>query len=183
MSFAWELEKVVHFARTAPTRSVSASGIEFVLHDSGDLNLKSLSSQILIPDVWTIKECPINSTQRSENVTLDGGTVILQSKLRLVLLVKNLSYHKKVMLRYSYNSWKTYADAGATFDGTVTVNSACGNYLGIDKFVCILDLQSDTSERTCFHDDVKLSFAISYCAAEVEYWDNNCGENYNVSVS
>jgi protein phosphatase 1 regulatory subunit 3A/B/C/D/E len=80
--------------------------------------------------------------------------------------VKNLSFHKEVFIRASWDSWKSQVDTFCTFSQIV---GASGAYVIYDTFSFKLTLPPHSRH---------LEFCVCYQADGKEYWDNNQGINY-----
>ncbi|MBN3316628.1 PPR3E phosphatase, partial [Atractosteus spatula] len=81
--------------------------------------------------------------------------------------VLNISFEKRVYLRYTLNNWVTFSDIPASY----VHNSSDGL---TDKFSFKLITPSFLESGGT------LQFAIKYCVGGEEYWDNNHGNNYKV---
>lgn len=97
-----------------------------------------------------------------ENCTLQekfiAGTVV----------VRNLSYHKAVQIRISFDAWKSYKDVDCTF-----VNNIYG-CSDTDTFSFAIDLPTYVTPQE------KIEFCVSFKSGEQTYWDNNDGKNYGI---
>lgn len=82
------------------------------------------------------------------------------------ILVSNLSYQKKVGIRYSSDGWKSYLDIGASY------NHSLGGTLESWIF------GRNTSPEALGQGE----FAVYYQNGETGryYWDNNFGQNYDI---
>ncbi len=82
------------------------------------------------------------------------------------VLVNNLSYHKRVGIRYSSDGWRSYEDMGASY------NRSLGGALESWMF------GRDTSPSGFRPGE----FAVYYQNGETGqyYWDNNFGQNYDI---
>jgi len=91
-----------------------------------------------------------------ESLTLSG-----------VVRVANISYQKKVVIRYTTNSWMTHSDSEATYlfgsnDGAT------------DRFTFTVKLPS------YFTIGNRLEFSVMYMSGSDTFWDSNFGVNYRV---
>lgn len=85
-----------------------------------------------------------------------------------VIKVKNLTFEKKITVRYTVDDWKTFTDTEAAY-----IRHASDGFT--DKFSFTIDLtnRNENSLKT-------LQFAIRYVAANVgEFWDSNNSLNYH----
>jgi hypothetical protein len=163
---------ICHFIKTESPRTVSFVDPLYI-QDSGDTNVKSVSSSLLIPKYWSIRS-------QSENQLVDRPFVMLdqvdlaENKLRIGILVRNVAFEKQVSIRCSSDGWKTYRDIDAVFQNTVGVSY--DQYVGVDRFVCELNM-------SCFKGtSIVLEYAIRYRVLNQEHWDNNNCRNYQVNV-
>ncbi|XP_040157843.1 uncharacterized protein LOC120897225 isoform X1 [Anopheles arabiensis] len=105
------------------------------------------------------------------NVSLEN--VIIKETEQLIVgtvKVKNLSYHKEVIIRSSCDSWKTHEDTFCTY--SVVGNGAASAYLIFDTFSFKLTLPPKSR---------RIEFCAAYKCDGVEYWDNNDGRNYSLT--
>jgi hypothetical protein len=82
------------------------------------------------------------------------------------VFVKNLDYHKTVMIRYTFDFWETYGNVQASF---------CQHH----KIYDVFSFHIDPIPQTCS----TVYFAICYRVGDnQEYWDNNNGKNYEIQI-
>ncbi|KAI8875159.1 carbohydrate-binding module family 21 protein [Backusella circina FSU 941] len=82
------------------------------------------------------------------------------------VLVKNLDYHKTVMIRYTFDFWETYKNVQASF---------CQHH----KIYDVFSFHVNGIPKTCS----TIYFAICYRVGDnQEYWDNNNGRNYEIHI-
>ncbi|CAD6621986.1 AMM_1a_G0014850.mRNA.1.CDS.1 [Saccharomyces cerevisiae] len=93
------------------------------------------------------------------------------------ILVKNIFYDKRVVVRYTWDSWRTTHEVECVY-----ISDGDGILPGtnMDIFHFIIDDASKVDPRG------KLEFCIHYSTRNdyerEEYWDNNNGNNYKVDV-
>ncbi|XP_063919992.1 glycogen-binding subunit 76A [Zophobas morio] len=80
--------------------------------------------------------------------------------------VKNLDFHKTVHVRYTVDSWKSFADVQAIY-----VENSCDGFS--DKFCFTI-----YGNNLALGD--KLEFAIRFQCKGCQFWDNNNGKNYSL---
>ncbi|XP_050069709.1 uncharacterized protein LOC126557847 isoform X2 [Anopheles maculipalpis] len=105
------------------------------------------------------------------NVSLEN--VIIKETEQLIVgtvKVKNLSYHKEVIIRSSCDSWKTHEDTFCTY--SVVGNGTASAYLIFDTFSFKLTLPPKSR---------RIEFCAAFKCDGVEYWDNNDGRNYSLT--
>ena len=84
-------------------------------------------------------------------------------KIQGYIIVENLSYEKKVYIRYTTTDWKNFNEIEC-------------------KFYKSLNPQIDMFEFTEYlYPSYRAEFAIRYQVNECEYWDNNEGSNFIIN--
>ncbi|EFA00664.2 Glycogen-binding subunit 76A-like Protein [Tribolium castaneum] len=103
---------------------------------------------------------------RENQVCLDS--VVVQDPISLsisgIVRVKNLDFHKSVHIRYTLDSWQSFADVPAVY-----VENSCDGFS--DKFSFLFYAHNLTVGQT-------LEFAVRFQCKGCQYWDNNYGKNY-----
>lgn len=105
-----------------------------------------------------------------QELSLDTRNNIVHGKI----LVRNISYHKRVVVKYTLDGWNTMYEMDAVFlsDAGHLIPTS---YLQFDIFHFILaDAQ--------LAGDSRLQFCVRYETMDTEWWDNNNGRNYAVTV-
>lgn len=97
-----------------------------------------------------------------ENCSLQERTVTGTVK------VKNVSFEKKVQIRITFNTWKSYTDVDCVYMKNVYGGSDS------DTFSFAIDLPS------VIPTEEKIEFCISYHTNGQVFWDNNEGQNYRI---
>ncbi|XP_074151961.1 protein phosphatase 1 regulatory subunit 3C [Sminthopsis crassicaudata] len=82
--------------------------------------------------------------------------------------VKNVSFEKKVQVRITFDTWKTYTDVDCVYMKNVYGGSDTDTF----SFSIDLPLVIPTQE--------KIEFCISYNSGGHIFWDNNEGQNYKI---
>lgn len=100
------------------------------------------------------------------NVCLESFLINSPWKISGTILVKNLSYHKRVFIRQTLDKWQTYTDVEATF-----LNNANEN---VDRFGFELQFAFKLPPGT----RLELAFGYEVPDGRGQYWDNNCKNNY-----
>ncbi|NWX29841.1 PPR3C phosphatase, partial [Notiomystis cincta] len=94
---------------------------------------------------------------------------ILQEKvLSGTVKVKNTSFEKKVQVRITFDTWKTYKDVECVY-----MNNVYSDFEN-DTFSFTIDFPPVISSEE------KIEFCISYQSGEHTFWDNNEGQNYKI---
>lgn len=96
-----------------------------------------------------------------ENAVVDDPVLF---SIKGMVRVRNLDFHKSVHIRYTLNSWKTFADVQATY-----VDNSCDGFS--DKFSFVLYAHTLSVGQL-------LEFACRFQTKGCQYWDNNNGANY-----
>lgn len=91
-----------------------------------------------------------------------------------VIRVTNISYEKRVTIRYTLDSWKTFKEIPTIY----VPNSNDG---ATDRFMFILHLPTGFGRSPSSTN--KLEFAIQYHAGEEIHWDSNRDGNYGVDCT
>lgn len=84
------------------------------------------------------------------------------------VMVQNISYEKKVAVRYTYDYWESHTEASAEY-----IFSSQDKVM--DVFVFDISWKKGLVEYS-------VEFAVCYQVSGLEYWDNNCGKNYRIDV-
>ena len=84
------------------------------------------------------------------------------------VITKNLSFEKRIAVRYTLTEWKTFSDIDAFFVNSIDTLS--------DRFMFSLRLDKSLLENST--ESTRISFAVKYEFLNQVYWDNNSGENY-----
>ena len=102
------------------------------------------------------------------------------SRIVVLIAVKNLAFQKSVKLRLSIDGWRSFVDVDCSYAGPFSKRGSIDE----DLFRCDLtlpqlyqELQQDQNLEK-----VKISFCVQYQVLEKEYWDNNEGQNYHVCI-
>jgi hypothetical protein len=103
-----------------------------------------------------------------------GGFVFTTSRVDGEILVKNLSFNKRVGIRLSPNNWGTFEDTIATFSGPVSVAVGVSE-VEVWKFI--------TAELNLDQSSPVFRFAIFNNNLDTGefFWDNNFGQDYTLS--
>lgn len=107
----------------------------------------------------------------TSNVSLEN--VIIKESEKMVfgtVKVRNLTYHKEVFLRTTYDGWKTYEDLYCTY--VPSSPPANGVTILYDTFSFRLPFPAKSR---------KIEFCVCFRCSGKEYWDNHSGENYIIA--
>lgn len=103
---------------------------------------------------------------QTQNVALENAAVTDPVCLTITGLVRvrNLDFHKSVLVRYSLDGWRSFSDLQAQY-----VENSCDGFS--DKFTFILFGNSlEVGQR--------IEIAVRFLCKGQQYWDNNHGLNY-----
>ncbi|GAB0087422.1 Protein phosphatase 1 regulatory subunit [Sergentomyia squamirostris] len=100
-----------------------------------------------------------------ENVIVKENDSIVMGTVK----VKNLHFSKEVIVRATWDNWKSQEDIFCVFS---KVSGASGAYVLYDTFSFRLTLPP--SSKT-------LEFCVCFRCNDTEFWDNNDGKNYTLS--
>ncbi|KAL9124337.1 MAG: hypothetical protein Q9217_006328 [Psora testacea] len=105
---------------------------------------------------------------RTENVYLSSDTRVLMGNVA----VRNLSFHKLVVARFTLDYWKTTSEVVAEYNHDVRKKQVDDGY---DRFTFNIKLEDQTNleNKTMF-------FCVRYNVRGREYWDNNNSTNYQI---
>ena len=114
-----------------------------------------------------INDCTSDRLER-HYVSLEN-VVISENGIMGTIAVKNFAYNKNVSIAYSFDNWVNTHSVSASFLKQDQI-------LNIDYFLFAISKRSH-----CLASQWMISFAICYQVSGHEYWDNNNGENYQVT--
>nr|XP_002121583.1 protein phosphatase 1 regulatory subunit 3B [Ciona intestinalis] len=102
------------------------------------------------------------------NVSLENIVVKNSLCISGTVKVKNLSFDKTVSVRITFDNWKSYSDHKCQYVKNAYENGA------LDTFQFNVDVPQ------CQSEDIQMCF--QYVCDAGEFWDNNRGQNYVISV-
>lgn len=106
-----------------------------------------------------------------DNVSLEN--VIIKAKegfLTGTVKVRNLDFHKEVLVRWSADNWATSEDAHCTFVDVPVASAGAYSIYDTFSFKVLLPVVSS-----------RLDFCVCFRCSGKEYWDSNSGKNYKVT--
>ena len=175
------LEHVRHFLQVDRPIAVSAGSSPVESFDDdvefpfGDGDSRSSSPphdwEIRLPNFPRETVDRAVSPVRTEKVYLSPDTRVLMGKVA----VRNLSFHKLVVARFTLDYWKTTSEVVAEYDNDVRKTQTNDGY---DRFTFNIKLedQANLENKTMF-------FCVRYNVGGQDYWDNNNSINYQVDFS
>ncbi|KAI7896468.1 putative phosphatase regulatory subunit-domain-containing protein [Mucor mucedo] len=112
---------------------------------------------------------------RMESVTLVNGDTDLMSQNMFMIEGRcralNLSFHKIVSIRYSFDLWRSFSETTGEFRESIASTSNTW-----DRFIFHIPIQPKEETQTLY-------LALRYTVDEGEFWDNNNGMNYQVIIT
>jgi len=147
------------------------SELEFPFSDRG------LSSQEP-PFEWEMRltNFPGESLDKNAAVKVERVYLSLDNKNLLgAVAVRNMSFHKLVVARFTLDYWKTTSEVKADFNNDIRRKQVADGY---DRFVFSIKLEdlANLESKT-------MSFCVRYSVAGQEFWDNNNSINYQVDFT
>ncbi|KAI5748134.1 hypothetical protein M8J77_022159 [Diaphorina citri] len=137
---------------------------------------QGLNTEIIEPnnDLWEIMFSQPASNYLEFRKRLDEGKVSLENVIvkeseNLVtgtVKVRNLSFKKEVIIRYSTNNWTTFTDVKCAYVPSATPSSITIVY---DTFAFQISIPKSAHQ---------IEFCIAYKTGNEEFWDNNNSKNY-----
>lgn len=161
----------VHVFSTFDNREPTKPHLQFDLEDLEDvtatLRINSVQSPILdfpqpAADYLDFRSRLLKNLVCLENCTLQ------ERALAGTIKVRNVAYEKSVLLRITFDTWKSYQDVECIF-----LNNVYGCQ-DTDTFSFAIELPSYVPPQN------RVEFCISYRAGDQTYWDNNDGRNYGL---
>ncbi|PVU99381.1 hypothetical protein BB559_000758 [Furculomyces boomerangus] len=107
-----------------------------------------------------------------EKVTFDEKDNIVFG----IIKVHNFGFEKNVIIRYTFDLWKTINEINADFVGVASKPTL--TWIGQDIFSFALKIPQVVINRKCFSKKTYLEFCVKYHVNQQEHWDNNDGKNY-----
>jgi len=111
--------------------------------------------------------------------------------LEVTLNVQNLNYHKKVVIRYSTNKWKSFKEVEAKYDKCIreaTKDEAdIKGVVGLDSFVARIPVGEhfvlkEKPGHICNQRPTKMLLVARYEVNNNTYWDNNDFTDYHIEL-
>ena len=173
------LEHVRHFLQVDRPIAVSAGSSPVETYDD-DMDFPFPDSKPINPPYdWEIKlaNFPQHQLDRTtapvkvEKVYLSTDTKVLIGSVA----VRNISFHKFVVARFTLDYWKTTSEVVAEYNNDVRKKYASDGY---DRFNFNIKLedQANLEQKSMF-------FCVRYNVNGAEYWDNNGSLNYQVDFA
>ncbi|ORX52135.1 hypothetical protein BCR36DRAFT_324835 [Piromyces finnis] len=193
VQFSNDLEMVCLFECLDAPEDIGESP-HFVVPDSKETVIEENQKKEEAPEEIVYKNgiCLINIPvftpfdMMSNIMGLESIELVDGSILKGTIQVKNLAYHKSVVIRYTLDNWNTTKEAPAVYTSAVTNGTAFYSDVGLDLFTFTIDM---TSQFNAFNNSlvphfadhpIVMSFAIKYEVNHTTHWDNNNSNNFQI---
>lgn len=180
--FGTQLEEVRHFLQLDRPLAVSANSSPTESYD-GDTEFPfGLSDPPLRKQnfQWEarIANFPSNpEASRTKPVRLDRIFLSADNKYLVgVVVVKNLSFHKHVVARFTLDYWKTVSEVTAEYNDDIQLKEHAKD--GYDTFNFNIALADNWNL-----DEKRMFICIRYDVGGMEFWDNNNSMNYHIDFT
>ncbi|XP_029197970.1 protein phosphatase 1 regulatory subunit 3B-like [Acropora millepora] len=154
-SIGLSLVSVFYLPTTAPKRFPSRRWSS-IYHAKGEL----------LNFTQPLKSQDFNERLNQSNVCLEN-IFIKDSTVNGSIKVRNLSYDKKITVRYTIDGWSSHQDVVAWY--IQGLHTGLTDTFGFEIALPTMPIK-----------DCKLEFAICYRFRGIEFWDNNSGDNYRL---
>ncbi|KAJ2262201.1 hypothetical protein GGI01_001699 [Coemansia sp. RSA 376] len=144
-----------HVARVSQAEAERTSTVRLT-----GIRRPSPSYAVYEPSAVVLERAELANTQRSS------------ATLRGTIKVHNVAFEKSVVVRYSFDQWKSAHEATASYSRTLL--DAQAGRPGVDRFVFTLPLPADVTATL----PATVALCARYRVAGTEHWDNNRGANY-----
>ncbi|XP_067857516.1 protein phosphatase 1 regulatory subunit 3C-like [Heptranchias perlo] len=106
-----------------------------------------------------------------ENLVCLENCIIQDKSISGTVKVKNLNYEKKVMIRITFDTWKSFQDIECVY-----LNNTYG-CTDTDTFSFEVHLPE------CLQPREKIELCVSFKCGQETFWDNNNKENYRITCT
>lgn len=138
---------------------------------------KGLSAEV-VPEPWEVTFAQpasdyVDFRRKLDQEKVSLENVIVRESEECVLgtiKVRNLNFHKEVIVRSTPDEWKTNEDTFCRFvNNNPGLQANSGHYVLYDTFSFKLTLPPKSK---------RIEFCVCFRCDDQEYWDNNAGKNY-----
>jgi hypothetical protein len=165
-----QLEKIRYFYKTQSPISVQQGDPPIMISSCEDYKLSQPN--------WPSRNSIFYNTEqkiRMENVNLIDGDYQHMESNQLVIEGRcralNLSFHKIVSIRYTFDLWRTYHETTGEFKESIASTSNTW-----DRFSFHIPMDCKKQQQSLY-------LALRYTVDDQEFWDNNSGMNYEVVMT
>lgn len=168
VQFDAQLERVRHFFQSERISKEDSRTDECSFADPPCFTDSAEKLHIEHSPFSSSSECPVYT----EAIYLSSEGTMLVGQI----LVKNIAYHKTVVVRFTFDDWHTISETKAFYETRLNdeTNPKDHRY---DRFTFSIKLQDFTN---VFSTSQCMDFCVRYNVANQEFWDNNSGKNYRV---
>ncbi|XP_051896720.1 protein phosphatase 1 regulatory subunit 3C-like [Pristis pectinata] len=146
------------------------SDLQFELSDLADCDPRPVKNEKLSLDFHLPSANYLSLRSRlQENFVCLEDCVVQEKFISGTVKVKNLGYEKKVMIRITFDSWKSFQDIECIY-----LSNAYG-FMDVDTFCFQIHLPE------CLQPHEKIEFCVSFKCGQDTFWDNNNEENYKIT--
>lgn len=175
--FDSHLEHVRHFLNTEKPTAVSAGSSPVESFDGDEFPFDGEDEyQLSPPFEWEIElpNFPKDPNSRKHLPVRLERAYLSADKQNLLgaVAVHNISFQKKVIVRFTLDYWQTVSEVTAEYNGDVRKKERGEN---VDRFTFKIKLHDLANLET-----KTLFFCIRYCVGGQELWDNNNDMNFQV---
>ncbi|KAF8423595.1 putative phosphatase regulatory subunit-domain-containing protein [Tirmania nivea] len=175
--FDSHLEHVRHFLNTEKPTAVSAGSSPVESFDGDEFPFDGEDEyQLSSPFEWEIKlpNFPTDANSRKHLPVRLERAYLSADKQNLLgaVAVHNISFQKRVNIRFTLDYWQTVSEVSAEYNSDVRKKEREEN---VDRFTFKIKLHDLANLET-----KTLFFCIRYCVGGQEFWDNNSDMNFQV---
>jgi hypothetical protein len=146
------------------------------------------------PPDWDLELLNFDKIRYSEKFT-NKSSIFLETlsmndtkdSLIGLIAVKNLSFHKDIHLRYTFDDWKTIIEIECTFESETKNVPRILKRNNYDRFKFKLELKNFNflinKDKPHSASTIGLKFCIRYRYDNLEIWDNNNFRNYEIELT
>lgn len=172
--FDAQLERVRHFFYSERPTAISKDG-----SPTDEYPVANFSCFTDIAATFRIEHSPFSCSSESPVYTEALHLSSERNALVGQILVKNIAYHKIVVVRFTFDHWRTISETNAFYETRLNDGTTPKDHK-YDRFTFSIKLQDFTN---VFSTSQCMDFCVRYNVADQEFWDNNFGNNYRVSFS
>ncbi|XP_078421357.1 protein phosphatase 1 regulatory subunit 3C-like [Cetorhinus maximus] len=145
------------------------SDLQFELSDLADCVPQAANNEKLILDFPQPSADYLNFRSRLDrNFVCLESCLFQEASISGTVKVKNLGYEKKVIVRITFDTWKSFRDVECAY-----LNNTYG-CADMDTFSFRVDLPKNLLPHE------KIELCVSFQCGQRTFWDNNSEENYRI---
>lgn len=188
--FDANLEQVCHFLHSEKPAAVSSPSLEArpKFHWGSDSDSSSDTDDEEDPRLgyqryldrtqWHISLPNFTASPDNTSVVFLENVFLTTDKNTLIghVAVKNIAFEKQVIIKYTFDNWKTVTELVAEYNDDVRRKRRNNGYDRFSFAINMADLPQHAFSKSLF-------FCIRYRCDNQEFWDNNGTRNYQVDFS